>query len=74
MHSTATKAAVPPAALTVREAAEYLRSSPTSIYRMFARGDLPKAKVGGKTLVRRVDADMLLARAAGMPTGGDLFD
>jgi excisionase family DNA binding protein len=73
MDSSATRPIALPAALTVREAAYYLRSSPAGIYRMFARGDLPKAKVGGKTLVRRVDADKLLARAAGVIEAG-LFD
>ena len=73
MLQTATKSAVTPAALTVPEAADYLRTSVTSIYRMFARGELPKAKIGGRTLVRRIDADNLLARAVGTPPTG-LFD
>lgn len=73
MSDLASKSYILPAALTVPEAADYLRTSVANIYRMFGRGDLPKAKIGGRTLVRRIDADNLLARAAGA-AGGNLFD
>lgn len=73
MSHLAAKSSLLPAALTVSQAAQYLGVSPVSIYRMFSRGDLPKAKIGGRTLVRRVDADNLLARAVNATASG-LFD
>lgn len=51
------------AAFTVDEAAAYLRISRSNLYWLFRNGDLRPAKVGGRTLVRRVDADALLERA-----------
>lgn len=53
----------PPAALSVNEAARYLSISRANLYRLFKNGDLRPAKVGGRTLVRRVDADRLLERS-----------
>lgn len=50
-------------AFTVLEAADYLRISRTTIYRLFNDGSLPRARVGGRTLVRRADCDALLARS-----------
>lgn len=53
----------PSAAMTVTEATDYLRVSRASLYRLFASGELKPAKVGGRTLVRRIDADALLERS-----------
>jgi excisionase family DNA binding protein len=53
----------PSAAMTVLEAADYLRISRANLYRLFQTGELKPAKVGGRTLVRRVDADALLERS-----------
>ena len=50
-------------AMTVPEAATYLRISRASLYRLFREGDLQPRKIAGRTLVRREDADALLARA-----------
>jgi excisionase family DNA binding protein len=50
-----------PAALTVNEAADYLRVSRGTLYRLFREKQLKPARVGGRTLVRRVDADSFLA-------------
>ena len=50
-------------ALSVSEAAEYLRISRSSVYRLFSTGELRARKIGKRTLVRREDADALLARA-----------
>jgi excisionase family DNA binding protein len=52
-----------PAALNVKEAARYLGVSRANLYRLFKSGELRPAKVGGRTLVRRVDADALLERS-----------
>ena len=49
--------------MTVPEAATYLRISRASLYRLFREGDLRPRKIAGRTLVRREDADALLARA-----------
>lgn len=53
----------PRAAMTVEEAADYLRISRANLYRLFKAGELKPARVGGRTLVRRIDADALLERA-----------
>jgi len=52
-----------PAALSVNAAARYLSISRANLYRLIKSGDIRPAKVGGRTLIRRVDADALLARA-----------
>lgn len=52
-----------PAAMTVNETANYLRVSRANLYKLFKSGDLKPAKIGGRTLVRRIDADALLERA-----------
>lgn len=62
-HSNRPESADATAALTVDEAAQYLRLSRSSIYRLFGTGELKARKVAGRTLVRRVDADALLANA-----------
>lgn len=54
-----------PAALTIKEASDYLRVSPSTLYRLFREKKLRPARVGGRTLVRRLDADAFLARCAG---------
>lgn len=50
-------------AMTVVETATYLRISRATVYRLFREGDLRPRKIAGRTLVRREDADALLARA-----------
>mgnify|MGYP004719550539 CR=1 FL=1 len=54
---------VAPAAFKVPDAARYLGVSRASLYRIFKDGTLRPAKIGGCTLVRRVDLDALLARS-----------
>jgi excisionase family DNA binding protein len=49
------------AAMTVNETADYLRVSRATLYRLFRKKQLKPARVGGRTLVRRVDADSFLA-------------
>lgn len=46
--------------LTVREVAEYLNRSETTIYNMLNNGDLPGIKLGGKWVVRKSDLDSFL--------------
>lgn len=53
----------PSPAMTIVEAADYLRISRATIYRLFRSGELKPARLGGRTLVRRVDADALLERS-----------
>ena len=53
------------AALTIDETADYLRVCRSTVYKLFREGQLKPAKLGGRTLVRRVDADALLERSVG---------
>ncbi|SHH20620.1 helix-turn-helix domain-containing protein [Bradyrhizobium erythrophlei] len=54
---------IPSAALTVDEAADYLRVSRATIWRLLRNKSLARARIGGRTVVRRVDAEAFLARA-----------
>jgi excisionase family DNA binding protein len=53
----------PSAALTVDEAADYIRVSRATIWRLLRNNSLPRARIGGRTVVRRIDLDAFLARA-----------
>lgn len=46
--------------LTVKDVAEYLNRSETTIYNMLNNGDLPGIKLGGKWIVRKKDLDSFL--------------
>ncbi|ESY92672.1 excisionase [Mesorhizobium sp. LNHC209A00] len=48
--------------MTVSETAVYFRISRASIWRLLRSGDLKKIRIGGRTLVRRIDADAFLAK------------
>ncbi|MGL4964958.1 MAG: helix-turn-helix domain-containing protein [Inquilinus sp.] len=54
---------VPPAAFTAEEAADYLRISRAGVYRLMKDRKLPRAKIGDRTVIRRVDLDAFLASA-----------
>lgn len=54
---------VQPAAFTAEEAADYLRISRAGVYRLMRDRKLPRAKIGDRTVIRRVDLDAFLARA-----------
>ena len=54
---------IPSAALTVDEAADYIRVSRATIWRLLRNKLLARARIGGRTVVRRVDLDAFLARA-----------
>ncbi|WP_245295733.1 helix-turn-helix domain-containing protein [Rhizobium rhizosphaerae] len=51
--------------MTIPETAEFFRASRGHIYNLLRRGDLLSVKVGGRTLVRRTDAEALIAKSAG---------
>lgn len=51
--------------LSVNEAAAYLRVSRVHVYNLLRAGKLPVVKVGGRTLIRRSDADALISRSTG---------
>ncbi|WP_258593995.1 helix-turn-helix domain-containing protein [Mesorhizobium sp. AR07] len=55
-------AVVQPAVFTVDELADYFRISRAGVWRLLHDNRLPKAKIGGRTLIRRVDADAFLAK------------
>lgn len=52
------------AVLTINEAAIYFRISRAGVWRLLRTGRLKKIRIGGRTLVRRVDADAFLASCA----------
>ncbi|WP_082528700.1 helix-turn-helix domain-containing protein [Methylobacterium sp. Leaf466] len=52
------------AAFTVDEVATYFRISRASVWRLLKSGALARARIGGRTVIRRLDADAFLARAA----------
>jgi excisionase family DNA binding protein len=54
---------IPSAALTVDEAADYIRVSRATIWRLLKNKLLVRTRIGGRTVVRRVDLDAFLARA-----------
>ena len=47
-------------ALTVTEAAEYVRISRAGVWRLLKERRLPRTRIGGRTLIRRVDIDAFL--------------
>jgi excisionase family DNA binding protein len=55
--------AVPPALFSIPEAADYLRISRATFYRMLKADALPRVKLGGRTLIRIIDLDALLERS-----------
>lgn len=48
--------------MTVNELAQYFRISRVTAYKLFNTGGLMPIKIGGRTMVRRADADAFLAR------------
>ena len=58
---------ITPGALSVNSAAEYLSISRAGLYRIFKSGALKPARIGGRTVVRRVDLDDFLTRAMEEP-------
>jgi excisionase family DNA binding protein len=50
------------AALTVDEAADYIRVSRATIWRLLKNKSLARIRIGGRTVVRRADLDALLAK------------
>ena len=64
MRSNSNSAPSLSAVLTVEELTDYFRISRASVWRLLASGQLRKTRIGGRTLVRRVDADAFLARCA----------
>ena len=61
-----------PAAFTVDEAAAYVSVSSATIWRLLKNKELPRARLRGRTVVRRVDLDALLAKSSegSVATGG----
>ncbi|MER9603401.1 helix-turn-helix domain-containing protein [Mesorhizobium sp. M0243] len=57
----ATQDATAPAVFTVDEVANYFRISRAGVWRLLQEQRLRRTKIGGRTLIRRVDADAFLA-------------
>lgn len=51
------------AALTVNEAASYLRISRTTVWRLLKNKKVARVRIGGRTLIRRVDIDNFLEQS-----------
>jgi len=60
------------ALLTVKEAAEFLRASQSTVYRMIKRGDLKAHKVGKKWLFYKKDLKEFVERNAYRPEASSL--
>lgn len=54
---------IPSAALSVEEAADYLRISRASVWRLLKNRAVSRVRIGGRTVVRRVDLDAFLERS-----------
>jgi excisionase family DNA binding protein len=52
----------PPTLMTVDETAADWRVNRSTVWRKIRAGELPVLRIGGRTLVRRADADAFLAR------------
>jgi excisionase family DNA binding protein len=50
-------------ALNVEEAADYLRVSRATIWRLLSAKELRRVRIGGRTVIRRVDLDSFLEQA-----------
>ena len=62
-----------PCAFSVEQAADYIGVSRRTIFHLFASGDLPKTKIGRRTVVQRIHADGLLARSVERRDGENLL-
>jgi excisionase family DNA binding protein len=55
---------IPSAALNVDEAADYLRISRASVWRLLRNRTVARVRIGGRTVIRRIDLDAFLERSA----------
>lgn len=53
-----------PAAFSVPEAADYLRISTASLWRLLEHGKLRRTKIGHRTVIRKADLDSFLEACA----------
>jgi excisionase family DNA binding protein len=51
---------IEPAMLTVKQASIYAGVCETTLYNLMNRGDLPKSKLGGRTLISKKALNQLL--------------
>jgi excisionase family DNA binding protein len=51
---------LPSGALTIKEAADYLRISEASVWRLLKDKQLRRVRIGGRTVIRRMDLDAFL--------------
>lgn len=64
---SATGSVSTPGAMSIVAAAGYLSISRAYLYQLIKAGEIVPAKVGRRTLIRRVDADAFLARSVNAP-------
>jgi excisionase family DNA binding protein len=60
-----------PAALSVPAASKYLSISRANLYRLIKAGEIARAKIGHRTIIRRIDADAFLERSLTRQRLGD---
>lgn len=53
-----------PAVLPIKPAAEYLSVSPSTVWRLLRDKQLKATPIRGRTMIRRIDLDAFLERAA----------
>lgn len=51
-------------ARSIDEAADFLRVSRASVWRLLKEGRLPRTRIGGRTVIRRIDLEAFLAKCA----------
>ncbi len=61
-HQTKSKVPVTAAALSIKDAAQYLSISEASVWRLISRGILPRVRLGGRTLISVPDLQTLISR------------
>lgn len=67
-----TQSVIAPGAMSIVDAARYLSISRAYLYELIKAGEIVPAKVGRRTLIRRVDADELLKRSIDAPIPSDI--
>jgi excisionase family DNA binding protein len=64
LKKTGTTAQIGRGAFSVEETADFFGISRASVWRLFKSGGLPKTRIGGRTVVRRVDAEAFLEKCS----------
>jgi len=60
---------IPPAVMTIEEAAQYLATTPAHVRRMKYEGKIPYTMVGGRIRFRKNELDVWIESRSTWPTG-----